>query len=108
MRQRIQTINAIRGHLAEFGMVAPQGPLHIAKLVSAIEGDDTNIPELAQPILRLLVEQLQSLDEKVALLDRELARRAKENAEAKRLMTIPGIGPITATALVALADGSGL
>ena len=103
MRQRIQTINAIRGHLAEFGMVAPQGPLHIAKLVSAIEGDDTNIPELAQPILRLLVEQLQSLDEKVALLDRELARRAKENAEAKRLMTIPGIGPITATALVALA-----
>ena len=71
--------------------------------MSAIEGDDTNIPELAQPILRLLVEQLQSLDEKVALLDRELARRAKENAEAKRLMTIPGIGPITATALVALA-----
>ncbi|MDA9391249.1 transposase, partial [Bradyrhizobium sp. CCBAU 45394] len=44
-----------------------------------------------------------SLNEKVALLDRELARRAKEDAEAKRLMTIPGIGPITATALVALA-----
>jgi transposase len=51
----------------------------------------------------LLVEQLRSLDERVALLDRELARCVKEDAQAKRLMTIPGIGPITATALVALA-----
>jgi transposase len=102
VRQRTQTINAIRGHLAEFGMVAAQGPSHVAKLVSAIEDRDTDIPELARPILRLLVEQLRSLDERVALLDRELARRAREDAEAKRLMTIPGIGPITATALVAL------
>jgi transposase len=83
-------------------MVAAQGPSHVAKLVSAIEDRDTDIPELARPILRLLVEQLRSLDERVALLDRELARRAREDAEAKRLMTIPGIGPITATALVAL------
>ena len=49
------------------------------------------------------MEQLRLLHERVALLDRELARRAREDAEAKRLMTIPGIGPITATALVALA-----
>ncbi len=102
VRQRTQTINAIRGHLAEFGMVAAQGPSHVAKLVSAIEDRDTDIPELARPILRLLVEQLRSLDERVARFDRELARRAREDAEAKRLMTIPGIGPITATALVAL------
>ncbi|UVO30685.1 IS110 family transposase [Bradyrhizobium arachidis] len=103
VRQRTQTINALRGHLTEFGVVAVQGPSHVDKLVSAIDGHDTGIPELARPILRLLVEQLRSLNEKVALLDRELARRAKEDAEAKRLMTIPGIGPITATALVALA-----
>jgi transposase len=103
VRQRTQTINAIRGHLAEFGMIAAQGPFHVAKLISAIEDPDADIPELARPILRLLVEQLRSLDERVALLDRELARRVKEDAEAKRLMTIPGIGPITATALVALA-----
>ncbi|GLR97142.1 hypothetical protein GCM10007858_47810 [Bradyrhizobium liaoningense] len=103
VRQRTQTINALRGHLTEFGVVAAQGPTHVAKLVSVIISHDTDIPELARPILRLLVEQLRSLNEKVALLDRELARRAKEDAEAKRLMTIPGIGPITATALVALA-----
>jgi len=103
VRQRTQTINAIRGHLAEFGMVVAQGPSHVAKLMSAIDDHDTDIPELARPILRLLAEQLRSLDKRVALLDRELARRAKEDVEAKRLMTIPGIGPITATALVALA-----
>ena len=103
VRQRTQIINAMRGHLAEFGIVAAKGPFHVAKLVTAIEDDRSGIPEMARPILRLLVEQLRSLDERVALLDRELARRAKEDAEAKRLMTIPGIGPITATALAALA-----
>ena len=103
VRQRTQIINAMRGHLAEFGIVAAKGPFHVAKLVTAIEDDRSGIPEMARPILRLLVEQLRSMNERVALLDRELARRAKEDAEAKRLMTIPGIGPITATALAALA-----
>jgi transposase len=78
VRQRTQTINALRGHLAEFGVIAAQGLSHVAKLVAAIDDHDTDIPELARPILRLLVEQLRSLDERVALLDRELARRARE------------------------------
>jgi transposase len=50
-----------------------------------------------------LVEELRSLDERVAVLDREIARHAKENAVARRLMTIPGIGAVTAAALTALA-----
>ncbi|MGY3396273.1 transposase [Bradyrhizobium sp. USDA 3311] len=50
VRQRTQTINALRGHLTEFGVVAAQGPFHVAKLVSAIIGHDTDIPELARPI----------------------------------------------------------
>ncbi|MCA1455159.1 IS110 family transposase [Bradyrhizobium sp. BRP22] len=105
VRQRTQTINAIRGHLAEFGLVAAQGLFHVTKLVAAIENDST-IPEAARPILFLLVEQLRSLDARVAVLDREIARRAREDAEARRLMTIPGIGPITATALAALAPSA--
>jgi transposase len=103
VRQRTQTINAIRGHLAEFGLVAAQGLFHVAKLIAAIEDKGSAIPEAARPILSLLVVQLRSLDERMAVLDREIARRAKDDAEAKRLMTIPGIGPITATALAALA-----
>ncbi|MER8412993.1 IS110 family transposase [Mesorhizobium sp. M1342] len=106
VRQRTQTINAIRGHLAEFGMVAAQGLFHVAKLLAAIEDKGSAVPEVARSILRLLVEQLRSLDEKMALLDREIARRAKEDTEARRLMTIPGIGPITATALAALAPSA--
>ncbi|MET3583874.1 transposase [Mesorhizobium robiniae] len=106
VRQRTQTINAVRGHLAEFGLLAAQGLFHVTKLVAAIEDKDSAIPEAARPILSLLVEQLRSLDERVAMLDREIARRAREDAEARRLMTIPGIGPITATALAALAPSA--
>lgn len=106
VRQRTQTINAIRGHLAEFGLVAAQGLFHAGKLVAAIEDRDSAIPEAARPILSLLVAQLRSLDEKMAVLDREIARRAREDVEARRLMTIPGIGPITATALAALAPSA--
>jgi transposase len=103
VRQRTQIIKAIRGHLAEFGMAIAKGPFHVAKLVAAIEGHYAGIPAMAQPILRLLADQLRSLDERVVVLDRELGRRASEDAEAKRLTTIAGIGPITATALVGLA-----
>jgi len=76
VRQRTQTINAIRGHLAEFGLVAAQGLFHVAKLVAAIGDKGSSIPEAARPILYLLVDQFRSLDERVAVLDREIARRA--------------------------------
>src|SRR4051794_41026424 len=59
--------------------------------------------QAARAILAVLVEELRSLDERVAVLDREIARHAKENAVARRLMTIPGIGAVTAAALTALA-----
>jgi transposase len=103
VRQRTQTVNAIRGHLAEFGLVAAHGPSHVTKLVAAIEDKDSSIPEAARPILSLLVEQLRSLNERLAMLDREISWRAREDTEARRLMTIPGIGPISATALAASA-----
>jgi transposase len=86
VRQRTQIINAIRGHLAEFGIVVAKGPSHVAKLVATI----ADIPAIAQPILELLVDQLRSLNERVCVLDRQLAHRAKEDQEAKRLMTVPG------------------
>ncbi|MBB5713010.1 IS110 family transposase, partial [Sphingomonas xinjiangensis] len=57
----------------------------------------------ALPMFRLMVDLLAELDKRVATLDREIARRAKEDEAARRLMTIPGIGPIAATTIVALA-----
>src|SRR5215210_6678636 len=103
VRQRTQVINALRGHLAEFGIVVAKGPAHVPQLVQAVENPDEPLPEIARPILQILIDTLHRLDEQIALLDREIAQRAKADETAHRLMTIPGIGPVTAVALTALA-----
>jgi transposase len=103
VKQRTQIINALRGHLAEFGLVRAKGPAHVPHLVQAIEDGTETIPKLARPILKMLVETLHGLDEQIARLDREVTERAKTDATARRLMTVPGVGPVTAVALTALA-----
>jgi transposase len=105
VRQRTQLINAIRGHLTEYGWVAPKGPSHVAMLADLLEEDEmaSSLPEAARTMFRLMLDLLGELDGKVADLDKEIARRAREDEVSRRLMTIPGIGPITATAIAALA-----
>lgn len=103
VRQRTQIINALRGHLAEFGLVVAQGPAHVAKLVMAVLDPEDPLPEAARPILYVLVDMLGLLDERIKLLDVEIARRAKEDDLARRLMSVPGVGPVIATAVAALA-----
>jgi transposase len=61
------------------------------------------LPEVMRPVLGVLIETLHLLDEKVTVLDAEIARRAEEDEDARRLKTIPGIGPVTAAAISALA-----
>jgi transposase len=99
VRQRTQTINAIRSHMAEYGWVAPKGPSHVAKLKDLVD----ELPDAARPMIRIMLEMLDGFDRQIAALDREIARRAREDEVSRRLMTIPGIGPLTATALTALA-----
>jgi transposase len=103
VKQRTQIINALRGHLAEFGLVVAKGPAHVSQLVRAVADPEEPIPEIARPVLKMLIETLHRLDEQIAGLDREVAQQAKENETARRLMTIPGVGPVTAVALAALA-----
>ena len=69
----------------------------------AVEDPDEAVPETARPILTVLIEMLHALDDRVTLLDREIARRAKADQTARRLMSIPGVGPVIAGALTALA-----
>ena len=102
VRQRTQLINAVRSHMAEFGWIASKGTAHVEGL-SEIIADPASLPEAARPVIQLLLETLDDLDAKIAMLDREITRRAREDEAAARLMTVPGIGPITATALIALA-----
>jgi transposase len=104
VRQRTQLINAIRGHLTEYGWVAPKGPSHVAMLDDMLEGEmGSSLPEAATPMFRTMLDLLGQLNAKIGELDKEIARRAREDAIARRLMTIPGVGPITATAIAALA-----
>lgn len=103
VRQRTQLINALRGHLAEFGLVVRQGPAHVAELIEVVRDPTSDVPVEGREILALLAESLTQLEIQIGLLDKEIGRRVKANRTAKRLMTIPGVGPISATALVALA-----
>jgi transposase len=103
VRQRTQVTNAVRGHLAEYGLVVPQGAGHFQRLAAQLEDPASCVPQEVRSILSLLTKTAAALDEKICLLDKEIARRTKEDEVARRLMTIPGVGPITATAVAALA-----
>ena len=103
VRQRTQTINALRGHLAEFGIVAPQGRAHVARLAAALDEAASVLPGPVRELGGLLLEQIAGLDAKIAGLEKELRARARQDEEVVRLMTIPGVGPICATAIQAFA-----
>ena len=104
VRQRTQTINALRGHLAEYGVVAPQGRARIRQLAGTLEDGNCGLPEAVVELGRLLLGRIGELDDKIDGLDRESSGRARgQHEETARLMTIPGIGPITALALQAFA-----
>lgn len=103
IRQRTQAINALRGHLAEFGQVVPQGAANASKLIALVEAPESDLPADAIPTLKALIATLAHLDAEIRKLDAEIARRAKENEVARRLMTVPGIGPLIATAIAVLA-----
>jgi transposase len=103
VRQRTQLINALRGHLAAFGFVVLQGPGHVNKLIELVADPASELPDAARAVLVVIADSLKSVQAKIVVLDREIATRAKADPAAKRLMTIPSIGPVVATALVALA-----
>lgn len=105
VRQRTQLINALRGHLMEYGWVAPRGMASVALLADLLDDGEiaSTLPEAARPMFAVMTDMLSEFDKRIAKLDVEIARRAREDASARRLMTIPGIGPIAATAIIALA-----
>ncbi len=103
IRQRTQAINALRGHLTEFGLVVPQGAANAARLIALVEDPGSGLPAEAIATLKVLVTALTHLEEEIGQLDGEIERRAKENEVARRLMTVPGIGPVIATAIAVLA-----
>ena len=95
-------LNAIRGHFAEFGIIAAQGPRNVAGLVIGLAGEgDLGLPETARSALQALAAQLNGLEQEVRKIERQLLAWHRQNAASQRLETIPGVGLITATALAA-------
>jgi transposase len=102
LKQKVMHVNALRGHLAEFGIVRAQGGAKASELMRLIEGaSDDVLPAKIRGQLRHLVELLRDLHGRLAEIDRELGELARTPPAARRLATIPGVGPVTATALVA-------
>lgn len=103
VRQRTQTINAFRGHLTEFGIVAPQGPARVESLARAVTDETTAFPAPVRELARLLLDQIAELGAKINALEKDIRRSAPKDARIARLMTIPGVGAICATAVQAFA-----
>ncbi len=103
IRQRTQAINALRGHLGEYGHVVPQGVRNVGRLIALIESEASDLPATARASLDVLAGMLAELDRQIGVLDAEIDRRARESEVVRRLMTIPGIGPLIATSLATLA-----
>ncbi len=108
VRQRTMLINALRGHCGEFGVVVAQGASKVAELIAMIEDrQDERLPALAREALGSLVGQLQMVQAQIVGLEKKLMAWHRANEASRRLATIPGVGVITATALVAtIGDAS--
>ena len=95
-------VNALRGHMAELGLIAPKGMAKVADLIALLLGEEEGaIPALARQALRALVAELEALDARVAEVEAAILAWHKQNELSRRLATVPGIGPITASAIVA-------
>src|SRR4029450_1301436 len=102
VRQRTTLINAIRAHLAEFGIVAPIGRHGVEKLLQTIgDGQDARIPDVARTCLEALALQLHLVNRQILEADRQVLAWHRTSEASRRLDRIPGIGPLIATALVA-------
>ena len=108
VRQRTMLVNALRAHLAEFGIIAPQGLRHVERLAGAIEEDSPALPELARSILRLVVAQLNDTQAKVRQIEAKLAKWHRSNRVSKLLATVPGVGIMGASAIAATVSDPNL
>ena len=96
VKQRTMLINAMRGHAAEFGVVAAKGPVRVAELLQAAHAEAAGVPALALEMLRLLASQLDALAVKLKMIEARVMAWHKQDPLSQCLATQPGIGPIGA------------
>jgi transposase len=103
VRQRTQLVNAVRGHAAEFGIVAAKGANRLPALLEAVAAGE-GVPDAAKEMLAFLGAQVAQHDEQILDLERRMKQQHKANAISQMLAEVPGIGPITALSLALTID----
>jgi transposase len=93
VKERTMLINAMRGHAAEFGVIAAKGRVKVAELVARAHAEEAGVPALALALLRMLSGQLDALEAKLKALETELMALHRQDAVSQCLATQPGIGP---------------
>jgi transposase len=107
VRQRTMLANAVRGHAAEFGLVVPKGIQRVPELCTLIASADPEVlPELAKSVLLTLANQIEAINIRVLALERQLLEWHRTSPASQRLASIPGIGPITASAIIATVSNA--
>lgn len=101
VRQRTMAANALRAALSELGIVAAQGYEGLRELMTRLEAPSEEIPEMMRSALLVLARHWQALDTDERVLEQQIAKAARCDQEARRLMAVPGVGPITATMVLA-------
>ena len=110
VRQQTQLRNALRAHLSELGFIFPQGNKGMADAIAMVreteESNDSKFPNFIRQILDTLVNQIKCLKEQIKELDKQMMAWHRSNADSQRLATIPGVGVVTATTIIAtIGDG---
>lgn len=103
--QRTQLINALRGHLAEFGLVVAEGPANLKSVAGLIDNNAIDLPDAVRDVARLYLDQIALLTHKIEELHMKLVAATKTDEAMRRLCTVPGVGPVTAGAIMAFAPG---
>lgn len=108
VRQRTQLVNALRSHLSELGVVSAQGVGKLADLIAVVrDQDDRRLPPAARWALEELAAQIEALNARIERLDEEIMSQVRTSEVGRRLTSIPGVGPITAGALLAMVPDAG-
>ncbi|MEP3920673.1 IS110 family transposase, partial [Ascidiaceihabitans sp.] len=106
LRQRTQLINAMHGHLAEYGVLLPSSRASVARMVAMARERSEDLPASVFEMVVLMADDIERLTIKVATIDKALKKLAQASPEAKRLRTMPGVGPITAVAIQAFCPAA--
>lgn len=108
-RHRTQSINALRGHMAEMGIIAPAGAKSCSRLIQIVrDASDDRLSAMAREALTEIADQIERLNSRIAGLERKVVAAVRQDEMARRLTAIPGVGPITAaTVRAAVPDPGG-